>query len=248
MGGRLPAPHLRFPIFPLAVPGERWWNRMGIFNKMDRGKRSVALDAKTERGAEVLKGLVGASDIVLNNYSPRGARSMGIDATGSRRQNPDAITVCMSGYGETGPLAGFLSYRPVVRAHAGFDEATGYDETGPVRLGLAFPDSVGGLHGTFAALDALWERELSGGPVHIDLSQFETLLSIAGELCLATSVTGRDPVRHGNRAEGISPQGIYRCEGDDAWVAVSAVDDDEWRALAATVGSSLEPWTHADLA
>lgn len=243
--GRLPAPHVRFPIFPRAVPGERWWNRMGIFNKMNRSKRSVCLDAKTPRGREVLRGLIAASDVVLNNYSPRGARSMGLDAAGSRAENPDVVTVCMSGYGETGPLAGFLSYGPVVQAHAGFDEATGYDASGPVRLGLAFPDSVGGLHGTFAALNALWERELGAGPVHVDLSQFETLLSIAGELCLAASITGTDPERHGNRAAGISPQGVYRCAGDDAWVAVSAVDDDEWRALVAEIGASLGPWAAA---
>ncbi|MEI7991957.1 MAG: CoA transferase [Actinomycetota bacterium] len=245
--GRLPAAYLRFPVFPNAVPGERWWNRGGMFNKMNRSKRSVCLDAKTGRGPEVLAGLVGASDVILNNYSPRGARSMGIDGDGARKQNPSAVTVCLSGYGATGPLASYLSYGPVLQAHAGFDEMNGYLDVGPVRLGLAFPDSVGGLHGVFATMTALWERELTGGPVHVDVWQFETLLSIAGELVLATSVTGESPKRHGNRAVGIAPQGVYRCAGDDAWVALSAVDDTQWRALVAVVAGELTGRADDDL-
>lgn len=245
--GRLPAAYLRFPVFPRAVPGDRWWNRMGIFNKMNRSKRSVCLDAKTGRGPEVLAGLVAASDVVLNNYSPRGTRSMGIDRDGARRGNPRAITVCLSGYGATGPLSSFLSYGPVLQAHAGFDEATGYADTGPVRIGLAFPDAIGGLHGVFATLQALWERELTGGPVHVDVSQFESLLSIAGELLLTTSATGTAPVRHGNAAAGVSPQGIYRCAGEDAWVAISVMDDGQWRAFVSQIGGPLRDRSAHDL-
>ena len=83
---------------------------------------------------------------------------------------------------------------------AGFDEATGYGASGPVRIGLAFPDAIGGLHGAFATVQALWERALTGGPVHVDVSQFESLLSIAGEMLLVTSATGHSPDRHGNPA------------------------------------------------
>ena len=106
----------------------------------------------------------------------------------------------MSGYGETGPLASYLSYGPILQAHAGFDEATGYEGGGPTRLGVAFPDPVGGVHGAFATLVALWERGLTGHAVHVDLSQFEALLSIAGELALARRSAGGAPVRHGNRS------------------------------------------------
>jgi crotonobetainyl-CoA:carnitine CoA-transferase CaiB-like acyl-CoA transferase len=219
--GELPPPHVRAAVYPNATPGERFWNREGIFNKMNRNKRSVCVDAKLERGAEILNGLLANSDLVLQNYSPRGAKSMGIDFASVRARNPSAVTVAMSGFGETGPLAGYLSYGPVLQAHGGFDAATGYEGGGPMRIGLAFPDAVGGVHGAFAALDALWEQKLRGGPVHVDVSQLETLLSIAGDMLLATSVTGCDPVRHGNRSPSFAVQGVYRCAGDDAWVAVS---------------------------
>lgn len=229
--GELPAAHLRFPVFPDATPGERWWNRMGIFNKMNRSKRSIGLDAKTGDGPEVLAALIAASDVVLHNYSPRGARSLGVDGPAVERLRADAVTVAMTGFGETGPLSGYLSYGPVLQAHGGFDEATGYEGGDPVRIGVAFPDAVGGVHGAFAALVGLWERQRTGEPVHVDLSQLETLLSIAGEMLLLAGATGEAPPRHGNRAAGLVPQGVYPCEGDDAWLAVSVRDDDEWQRL-----------------
>jgi crotonobetainyl-CoA:carnitine CoA-transferase CaiB-like acyl-CoA transferase len=247
--GTLPHPRVRYGVFPDGDPGERWWNRGGMFNKMNRSKRGVAVDAKTPAGERVLRGLIAASDVVLNNYSPRGAASLRIDAKGVRADNGRAITVSMSGYGADGPLAGNLSYGPVLQAHGGFDEATGYLGGPPQRIGVAYPDAVGGVHGAFAILAALWERARTDRPIDVDLSQLETLLSIAGEMLLAASVTGQGPVRHGNRAEGIAPQGVYPCAGDDEWVAVSVDRDEAWRALVDTIGdAALAPWRAASLA
>jgi benzylsuccinate CoA-transferase BbsF subunit len=105
-----------------------------------------------------------------------------------------------------------------------------------MRLGLAFPDAVGGMHGAFAILATLWERAATGHAVHVDLSQLETLLSLVGDGVLATSVSGRPPLRHGNRSDDYAPQGVYRCEGDDMWVAVTVGSDDEWHRLVDLVG------------
>ena len=157
--GTLPDPQLRAPVFPNAEPGDRWWNRMGVWNKINRNKRDVAVDLKTDEGRDVLGRLIERADIVVHNYTPRAAASMGLDAAGVARHNARAVTVLMSGYGETGPLASHASWGPILEAYAGFDEATGYADGGPMRLGLAFPDAGGGLHGAFAALAGVWERE-----------------------------------------------------------------------------------------
>ncbi len=143
----------------------------------------------------------------------------------------------MSGYGETGPLAGYLSYGPILQAHAGFDEATGYEGAGPTRLGVAFPDPVGGLHGAFAALAGLWERELSRRGVHVDLSQFETLLAIGGDMLLAASISGDAPRRHGNASPEHAPQNVYPCAGNDRWVALTVASDDEWQRVVDLIGA-----------
>ena len=237
--GTLPHPMVRFPVFPDNEPGERWWNRSGMFNKINRSKRSIGLDAKTGSGDDVLRGLIAASDVVLNNYSPRGARSLGIDPAAVRASNPFGITVGMSGYGSSGPLAKNMSYGPVLQAHGGFDAATGYVDGGAQRLGVAYPDAVGGTHGAFGILAALWERALTDAPVHVDVSQLETLLAIAGDMVLATSLTGVDPVRPGNRSRTAAPQGVYPCVDDDSWVAITVDGDEAWQALVDVIGGEV---------
>ena len=234
--GTLPNPQIRAEVFPSADPGDHWWNRMGVWNKMNRGKRSLCIDAKTDYGKDVLGRLVARADVLVHNYTPRGAASLGIDAASLARHNERIASVAMSGYGETGPMASHSSYGPILEACGGLDEATGYIGEGPMRLGLAFPDAVGGMHGAFAILATLWERAATGHAVHVDLSQLETLLSLVGDGVLATSVSGRPPLRHGNRSDDYAPQGVYRCEGDDTWVAVTVGSDDEWHRLVDLTG------------
>lgn len=232
--GTLPPPLVRNGVYPDADPGEDWWNRLGYFNKINRTKRSLCLDVKADGGRDVLDALVATSHIVFNNYSPRGVRSLGIDHETLRRMNPNIVTVDMSGYGATGPGERMISWGPILDASSGLASLTGYPDSGPYKQGLAFPDAVGGVLGTVAVLGALWEREATGGPVHIDLSQLETLLSVAGDQLLATSVSGQPP-RRGARSAVDAPAGVYRCAGEDGWVALTVRDDEEWRALVALV-------------
>ncbi len=230
-------PQIRAEVFPDAVPGERFWNRTGVWNKMNRGKHSLAIEAKEPAGKIILDQVLATSDIVLHNFSPRGAASLGIDAKAVGPLNPSAITIAMTGYGETGPMSTHFSFGPMLEGYCGLNQATGYTGEGPLRLGLAFPDAVGGVHGAFAALAALWERAATGAPVHADISQLETLASIVGDGLLLTSVTGQAPARHGNRSGDVAPQGVYRCAGEDRWLAITIAGDEQWRRLVDVVGA-----------
>jgi crotonobetainyl-CoA:carnitine CoA-transferase CaiB-like acyl-CoA transferase len=198
---------------------------------MNRGKRSLCIDLKTVDGKDILGALVARADVLLHNYPPRGAASLGIDAPSLARHNERIVSVAMTGYGETGPMASHSSYGPILEASGGLDEATGYIGEGPMRLGIAFPDAVGGIHGAFAVLAMLWARAATGHSQHVDLSQFETVLSLVGDEVLASSVSGLPPARPGNRSDDCAPQGVYRGEGDDTWIAVTVASDDEWRRL-----------------
>ena len=238
--GEIPPAGQRNGIFPDAVPGERWWNRMAWFNKMNRGKRSLCLDVKAPGGRAVFEALVARADVVVNNYSPRGARSLGIDHPTLRALNPNLVTVDLTGFGAVGPAAEQVSWGPILDAASGFSAATGYPDSGPYKQGLALPDAVGGVHGAYAILAALWERDRTGGPVHVDLSQLETMIGLAGELVLETSLRGAPPPRRGARSPQLAPQGVYRCVGDDEWVTLTVADDETWRALAGLVGAPLQ--------
>ena len=106
-------------------------------------------------------------------------------------------------------------------------------------MGVALPDPAGGLHCLVAVLTALAERDRTGRGGFVDISQLETYAAIGGEIYLAASVTGAAPPRRGNRSPERAPQGVYRCAGDDEWVAISVEDDAEWEALARVVGGGL---------
>lgn len=234
--GELPAPALRNGIFPDNDPGAAWWNRLGHYNVINRTKRSLSIDVKAPGGREIFEELVRRSDVVLNNYSPRGVKSLGIDHESLQAINPRIITMDLSGFGATGPEHDQVSWGPILEGASGLAHATGYVGSGPYKQGLAFPDAVGGLHGTMAVLGALWERERTGQAVYVDASQLEAYLNFGGDLVLATSLAGAEPARHGNRAEDVAPQGVYPTAGEDCWIAITVPDDAGWAALLAVAG------------
>ena len=126
----------------------------------------------------------------------------------------------MTGYGETGPMALFFSFGPLLEAYCGLNSVTGYLGEGPMRLGKAFPDVVGGLHGTLTALCAVWERAATG----VDGARRPVAAGDAGvrrRRRPAVDVGHRRAARtrRGNRSLDHAPQGVYRCAGDDAWLA-----------------------------
>ncbi len=246
--GRLPGPIFRSGIYPDADPGEHPWNRQGIFNKMHRNKQSLCVDLKTAPGREVFVDLVRVSDIVLNNYSPRGVASLGLDYQQLSEYNPRIITVSMSGYGLTGPDSMRVSLGPVLEAHSGLASATGYEDGGPLKMGVAFADPIAALHALAATVAALDQRDQTGLGMGLDFSQFEAYASMGGELYLEASLTGEAPRRRGNRSPDAAPQGVYECAGEDSWLAVSVPSDEEWRALVAVLGAEMASTRYESLA
>jgi len=248
--GQLPGPLSRNGIFLNNDPGDDWFNRLGHWNKMNRSKRGLCLDLKAPGGRDVLRKLVETADIVVNNYSPRGVRSAGITPAELREMNPAIVTLDMSGFGAAGPDAERISWGPVLDAASGLASTTGYPDSGPYKQGIAFPDVVGGLHGTVIALAALWQHWSTAGSVSVDLSQLETAINVAGDQFAEASMHQAGtahPPRRGARTADAAPAGVYRCRGDDAWLALTVDDDATWKSLAELLGDAQgEPrWTTA---
>ena len=137
-----------------------------------------------------------------------------------------------------------MSWGPILDAASGLAATTGYPDSGPYKQGVAYPDPVGGSHGAAAVLAAWWEHRRTGRAVHVDLSQLETLLAVAGDQILEASITGRAPARRGARSSHCAPAGVYRCAGDDRWVALTVYDDADWDRLADLIAPLGRPeWT-----
>lgn len=236
-------------FFPGDDPGPDPWNRQGFVNKYALGKRSIGLDLTMEEGRKAFEALVAVSDVVIENYSPRVMPNLGLGEDRLRACNPHVVYLTMPGYGRTGPARDYSAYGPVLDSHAGLSTLMGYPEVDAWKCGIAWPDPVGGIHGAFAALVALWARERSDArpAATVEVAQFETAVSMIADRVVRAQLDDADPAILGNRHPVWAPQGVYRSAGDDRWVAVSVPDDDAWRALCATVGAP-PGWSAWDVA
>jgi crotonobetainyl-CoA:carnitine CoA-transferase CaiB-like acyl-CoA transferase len=235
--GELPIPALRGANYPDADPGQDAWNRLGFFNKLHRNKKSLCLDLHATEGFEIFQRLVAVSDVVLDNYSPRGARSLGVIFDLLRELNPRIVVVSITGYGHTGPGSDRVALGPIIEAESGLAAASGYHKGPPMKFGAALPDAISGLNGAIAVLAGLAERDATGEGQFVDLSMLESFVGIGGELVLSTSASGAAPDRRGNRSERYAPQGVYRCAGDDEWVSLTVRTDEQWTALVGLIGA-----------
>jgi len=229
-------------LYPDNEIGERPWNRVGGYNKLHRNRRSVTLNFRDERGRDLFARLVADADVVLENYSPRVMPQLGFDFDGLRAINPSIIYVAMPGFGSSGPDRDRTALGPLIEAGAGLSSLMGYADTGPYRSGIAWPDPVAGMNSVAAILIALREREADPERAGraVEIAMIEAMGSFVGEELLGAQVRGANRARRGNRDPAHAPQGVYRCAGDDRWIAISVTSNAEWRVLAKAAGFDAE--------
>lgn len=211
--------------------------RAPTFNSANRGKLGVTLDLRNPRGIEIVKRLAAISDIVIENYSPGVMARFGVDWDVLHPLNPRLVMLSMPSFGYGGPETSSRGYGNTVEAMAGVTTLNRYhDAEQPYTLSNALGDPISGLTGAFAALVALHERERTGRGQWIELAQVEAAIPLLAEPIIEHQLTGSEPRARGNRHPEHAPHGIYRCAGDESWIAISAATDEQWRALAAVLG------------
>jgi benzylsuccinate CoA-transferase BbsF subunit len=228
------------PCVTRAIPpwadGEFGLNRAGYFNQYNQGKLSLALDLKQPQAVDIARKLVAASDIVCENFAAGVMDRFGLGYEELRKVKPDIIMVAMSGYGATGPEREFVSYGPAQVPLSGMSTLTGYAGWRPMHVGISYGDPTGGLHGAVAVLAALIYRRRTGKGQFIDLSQQETTVAVLPEGVMEYTMNGTQPPRNGNRDAFMAPHGVFRCAGEQRWVAIAARSDREWQCLASAMG------------
>lgn len=222
-------------VYPNDEAGERPWNRNTHFVKYALGKQSLAVDLQTEAGRQVLRRLVPHFHVLLENFSTRVMPQFELGEDELHDLNPDLIYLTMPGYGRSGPAEHWLAYGSSVDSHAGLSSLIGYRDSTPWKGGIAWPDPIAGLHAASAVLAALWSGLESGsGGLTIEGAQFESTVAAIGDRIVEAQVDG-PYVPDGNRDSGFVAQGVYRCRGEDEWIAISVPDADTLGALAATI-------------
>ena len=143
-----------------------------------------------------------------------------------------------TGYGATGPKKHYIAYGPVQVAMTGLSSVSGYPGRGPSEIGIAYGDPNAGIHAALAVLAALRHRRRTGEGQYVDMSQWEAAIGLGAEALMDVAMNGTQPSVQGNRDRLEAPQGVFRCAGEDEWVAIACWTDAQWRALAAAIGRS----------
>ena len=206
------------------------------FTDWSAGKRFVALDLRKEEGASLARRIVAQSDAVIANYSVGVLEKLGLGFDELARRNPELVMLLSSGFGETGPSSGYVTWGPNIEAASGLASLGGFPHRDCSLSHFAYPDPLSASHGLFALLAGLIEQRRHRVGQVIHLSQLETTLAAIGPRLLEAAAFGREPVRRGNGELGFAPYGCFPCQGDDRWCVVCVEDESDWERLKDVLG------------
>lgn len=152
-------------------------NISAAYLAVNAGKRSITLDLKHARAAEIVHRLVAGADVVVQNFKGGVIDRLGFGYAALSAIKPDLVYCSISGYGQQGPKSGDAAYDGAIQAASGMMSVTGHPDTGPVRAGFMAVDMSTGMTAAFAVAAALFRRERTGLGQHLDVAMFDTALT-----------------------------------------------------------------------
>jgi crotonobetainyl-CoA:carnitine CoA-transferase CaiB-like acyl-CoA transferase len=213
-----------------------WWEWGHMFAAVNTDKRGITLDLGTDDGRALLWRLVEWADVLVENFSPRVAESWGLTREAVLARNPRIVYQRMPAFGLDGPWRDRPAFAQTIEPMSTMASITGYPDQKPVSKG-GIPDPTAGMHGSWALLVALAEQRRRGGRgVFVEAVMIEAALNACAQPVLEHGAYGNVMTRMGNRSPHAAPQGVYACDGTERWLAISVLDDAQWRALAGVVG------------
>ena len=199
------------------------------------GKRALALDLETAEGRALFHRLLDRADVLVENHVPRTMRRLGLDEDSLAERHPHLIHCAMTGYGRGGPQAETAAYDVNIQAACGLMDATGTQESGPIRTGAPVLDYGTAMAAGFAISAALFARASSGRGSFIDVSMLETGLSLMSSTVTDYLSTGNAPQRRGNLANSRSPgAGSFPCK--DGVMSLGVNEESHFASLAKALG------------
>ena len=208
-------------VWPPFADGKPGINQSGGFNLVNNNKLSCSLDLSNPDALEVAKGIIGVSDVLVENYATGALERLGLGYEVAKMLRPDIIYMSLGAFGRTGPFKDLTGFHSVINLFSGLAAVTGYPGTHPRIMGGLIPDAFAGCYAALAILEALYHRSRTGEGQYIEVSMTEALTGMIPEAVMEYSLTGMEQPRVGNRDGRKSPHNVFRCLGEDKWVAVS---------------------------
>ena len=204
------------------------------FLSINRNKRSVGLNLKTEDGSQVLWKLIERADVVIENFRPGVLEKLGFGYHAISKVNERAVYCSISGFGQTGPYSDRPGYDVIAQGESGMMDLTGYPDGPPAKLGASLADVVAGLYAFQGVLLALLARQKTGKGQQVDVSLLDSMVSTLTYQALIYLTTGRSPQRLGTRHPSIVP---YECfKAQDGFVNIAVTNQKQWLNFCQVLG------------
>jgi len=227
-------------VEPLSGDHARAWGppflegESAMFLASNAGKRSLAVDLGNERGREIVLGLADRADVFLQSLRPGAAERRGLDAAALRARNPRLVHCSIGAFGAHGPLSEQPGYDPLIQAASGIMSVTGESGGPPVRVGVSLVDIGTGVWAALGVLAALFERERTGNGRTLELSLYETALSLLAYQLVGYLGTAFVPGREGSAFPQIAPYQSFPTR--DGELMIVAANDKLFGALCVVLG------------
>ena len=208
---------------------------MGLaYLKRQRGKKSMTLDLKSERGRAIFLRLAAKADVIVENFSPGVAARLGIDYAALCKVNAKIIYCAITGYGSSGPEKDAKAYDLMIQAAVGIMSMTGHPGGPPVKIASPMSDAIAGSFAASGVVAALLHRERTGEGQSIDVSMADCMFALLFDEPVDCYERLGVAARQGNRIMRFSPFNTFQTT--DGWVAIGAATDAEWSALLDAMG------------
>ena len=205
------------------------------FQAYNQSKLYAALNISRPEGLELAMRLVSVSDIVIENFAAGVIERLGLGYDALRQAKPDIIMLSSSGTGHSGPDKNYVAYGSLLQYYTGWNAISGYPDSEPIKGGL-WADPWVGMELAMVAAAALNHRVVTGEGNYVDFSMAEALTASIPEALLDYQMNDRVPEPMGNTDHHHAPHNVYRCKGDDRWLAIAVTNYEEWRTLCGVIG------------
>jgi crotonobetainyl-CoA:carnitine CoA-transferase CaiB-like acyl-CoA transferase len=202
-------------------------DQAAYFLSVNRNKKSITLDMKSERGKDVLWRLIDGSDVLVENFRPGAMDRLGLGYEAVKARRPAMVYCSISGFGDTGIQKDRPGYDVIVQGEAGIMDITGPRDGAPHKVGVAVADLVSGLNASQGILAALYTSKSTGLGQHVRISMYEAVAALLTFNASIFYATGNSPRRRGNEHPTIVPYETF--EAADGWINLGVANDDLWQ-------------------
>ncbi|WP_338451040.1 CaiB/BaiF CoA-transferase family protein [Niallia oryzisoli] len=199
------------------------------FMSLNKNKKAITLNLKTEEGQRIVKKLVAESDVLIENFRNGTMEKFGLGYDVLKEINPRLVYCAVSGFGRTGPMKDEPAYDLIMQGFGGLMSVTGEPGQAPVKVGFSIVDLATGLYASLGVVLALLAREKTGTGQYVESSLLDTVVSLSNYLGQGVLATGKAPGRYGSAHPTLVPYQAF--ETKDGYVIIGVPNDGLWRKM-----------------